>query len=172
MRLFGSRAVILIAAVACGGSEEPSIRQPIGVLTPVQSGEFGEPLTITSPAFGEGDTVPIEFTCEGDDGSPPLEWSGVPENAAELRLSVTDPDAPGGTFTHWLVTGIDPATLGVEAGQVPEGGTELENSFGESSYGGPCPPAGPPHTYIWTVEAVTEDGQVISEGVLTAEFGT
>lgn len=165
-------ALVLAAAAACGGGEEPSGRvETIGVLTPDEP-QAGEPLTVSSPAFGEGDTVPTEFTCQGDDTSPPLGWFGVPENAAKLNLTLTDLDAPGGTFTHWVVTGIDPDTLGVEAGKVPEGGTEQENSFGETAYGGPCPPAGPAHTYIWTVEAVTEDGQEISSGVLTAEFGT
>jgi Raf kinase inhibitor-like YbhB/YbcL family protein len=128
-------------------------------------------LQVTSPAFEEGATVPTEFTCEGEDTSPPLEWSGVPEGAAELRLLVTDPDAPGGTFTHWSVTGIDPGATGVEAGQVPEGGTEEENSFGRTGYGGPCPPAGPAHRYVWTVEALSEDGDVLASGSLTARFG-
>jgi Raf kinase inhibitor-like YbhB/YbcL family protein len=172
VKTVGQWAVVLVAAAACGGGEEPPVLdEPAPVQSPAQP-EEGETLTVTSPAFGEGDTVPTEFTCQGDDTSPPLEWSGVPEDAAELRLTLTDPDAPGGTFTHWVVTGIDPATTGVEAGEVPEGGTEEENTFGETAYGGPCPPAGPAHTYIWTVEAVSQDAQVISAGVLTAEFGT
>lgn len=125
-------------------------------------------LRVSSPAFEEGATVPTEFTCQGQDTSPPLEWSGVPEGTAELRLSVTDPDAPGGTFTHWMVTGIDPSTTGVEAAQVPRGGTEQENSFGKTGYGGPCPPPGPAHRYIWTVEALSEDGDVLASGSLTA----
>lgn len=110
--------------------------------------EEGGGIEVTSSAFAEGDGVPVRFTCLGDDVSPPLAWSGVPDGAAELRLTVTDPDAPGGTFTHWTVTGIDPSTTEVGEGSLPPGGTEEENSFGETVYRGPCPPAGETHTYV------------------------
>ena len=66
-------------------------------------------IEVKSPAFSEGDEVPTQFTCDGENISPPLRWSGVPEEAAELRVSLTDPDAPRGPFTHWLVTGVGPA---------------------------------------------------------------
>jgi Raf kinase inhibitor-like YbhB/YbcL family protein len=126
---------------------------------------------IESPAFSEGGSVPVRFTCDGDDISPPLRWSGVPEGASELRLSVTDPDAPRGTFTHWLVTGIDPSTQGVDEGTLPAGGSEEENSFGEMSYGGPCPPHGSRHRYVFSVEALDPSGTVVASGRLTATFG-
>jgi Raf kinase inhibitor-like YbhB/YbcL family protein len=145
-------AVLLALAAACGGDGGPA------------------DLEVTSPALQEGETVPDEFTCVGEDVSPPLEWSGVPENAAELRVTVTDPDAPSGNFTHWVVSGIDPAATGVGAGEVPTGGTEEENSFGETEYGGPCGPAGETHRYIWTVEALSGDGEVLARGTLTARF--
>jgi phosphatidylethanolamine-binding protein (PEBP) family uncharacterized protein len=90
---------------------------------------------LRSSAFSGGDTVPIQFTCDGDDISPPLSWSGVPEGATELRLSLMDLDAPRGTFTHWLVTAIDPSSSDVGQGMVPAGGTEQRNSFGEEAYG-------------------------------------
>ena len=66
-------------------------------------------MELRSSAFSEGDTVPVRFTCEGANVSPPLGWSDVPDGSTQLRLRVTDPDAPSGTFTHWLVTGIDPS---------------------------------------------------------------
>jgi phosphatidylethanolamine-binding protein (PEBP) family uncharacterized protein len=66
-------------------------------------------IEVKSPAFSDGDEVPTQFTCDGENISPPLRWSGVPEEAAELRVSLTDPDAPRGPFTHWLVTGVDPS---------------------------------------------------------------
>jgi Raf kinase inhibitor-like YbhB/YbcL family protein len=72
----------------------------------------------------------------------------VPEDATELRISLTDRDAARGTFTHWLVTGVDRATSKVEEGAVPVGGTEGRNDFGDTGYGGPCPPAGAPHRYV------------------------
>jgi Raf kinase inhibitor-like YbhB/YbcL family protein len=109
-------------------------------------------LEIRSSALAEGDTVPVRFTCDGDGVSPPLSWSGVPEDSAELRISVRDPDAPRGTFIHWLVNGIDPSSSGVDEGAVPAGGKVETNSFGETGYGGPCPPrGGGPHRYVFTV---------------------
>jgi Raf kinase inhibitor-like YbhB/YbcL family protein len=128
-------------------------------------------MVITSSAFAEGDTVPTEFTCEGTNASPPLEWSGVPEGAVSLRLSVTDPDAPGGTFIHWMVAGIDPSSSGVRAGQVPVSGTEEQNSFGRTGYGGPCPPPGDdPHRYVWTIEALDQGGEVLASATLNTTF--
>jgi Raf kinase inhibitor-like YbhB/YbcL family protein len=129
-------------------------------------------LEIRSSVLAEGDTVPVRFTCDGDGVSPPLSWSGVPEESAELRISVRDPDAPRGTFTHWLVNGIDPSSLGVDEGAVPAGGTEETNSFGEKGYGGPCPPrGGSPHRYVFTVEAIDSAGDVLATAELTTTFG-
>lgn len=127
---------------------------------------------VESSAFSEGDTVPIEFTCDGDDVSPPLGWSGVPEGATELRISLRDPDAPSGTFTHWLVSGIDPSSSDVGQGMAPAGGTVETNSFGERAYGGPCPPPGDdPHRYIFTVEALDASGGVLASAQLTTTYG-
>jgi hypothetical protein len=81
--------------------------------------------------------VPTRFTSDGENVSPPLRWSGVPEDATELRISLTDRDAPRGTFTHWLVTGVNRATSTVEEGAVPVGGTEGRNDFGDT---GASPP--------------------------------
>ena len=129
-------------------------------------------MEITSPAFSEGDTVPVRFTCDGDDVSPPLAWSGVPEGTSELRLSLTDPDAPSGTFTHWLVTGIDPASTGVDEGHVPTGGTEQENGFGDAAYGGPCPPPGRgAHRYVFAIEALDAAGNVLGSAEITTAYG-
>lgn len=127
---------------------------------------------IESSALSEGDAVPIQFTCDGDNISPPLSWSGVPEGAMELRLSVTDPDAPRGTFTHWLVTGIDPSSSDVGQGMVPAGGTEERNSFGEAAYGGPCPPPGDdPHRYVFIIEALDAAGDGLASAELTTTYG-
>ena len=129
-------------------------------------------LEIESPALSEGDTVPVQFTCDGDNISPPLSWSEVPEDATELRISLTDPDAPSGTFTHWLVAGIDPSATEVGQGMVPAGGTEESNSFGQTAYGGPCPPPGDePHRYVFTVEALDAAGNVLASGELTTTYG-
>jgi Raf kinase inhibitor-like YbhB/YbcL family protein len=128
-------------------------------------------LELGSEAFSEGDPVPVRFTCDGEGVSPPLSWSGVPEGAAELRLSLMDPDAPRGTFTHWLVVGIDPSSSDVAMGKVPVGGTEEKNSFGEAAYGGPCPPRGDEaHHYVFTVEALDATGDVLASAQLTTTY--
>ncbi len=72
-------------------------------------------ITVRSPAFADGDTIPGVYTCDGDDVSPPLEWSGVPSDVAELAVVVEDPDAPGGTFVHWVLWGLDAGLSGLGA---------------------------------------------------------
>jgi Raf kinase inhibitor-like YbhB/YbcL family protein len=134
--------------------------------------EGGAVIEIRSSAFSEGDTLPIQFTCDGDNVSPPLSWSEVPAEATELRISLRDPDAPRGTFTHWLVSGIDPTSSDVGQGTVPAGGTEETNSFGEGAYGGPCPPSGDnPHRYVFTVEALDAAGDALVSAELTTTYG-
>jgi len=127
---------------------------------------------VGSSALSDGGTVPFRFTCDGDNISPPLSWSGVPEDATELRISLRDPDAPGGTFTHWLVAGIDPSSSGVDQDAAPAGGVEEMNSFGERGYGGPCPPRGDsPHRYVFAVEALDAAGAVLASAELTTTYG-
>lgn len=129
-------------------------------------------MEIASPRLEQGGTVPVEFTCDDDDVSPPLDWSGVPDGAADLILLMDDPDAPAGTFVHWVVRGIPPDVEGVGQGKVPRGGTEGENSAGDSSYMGPCPPEGdPPHRYRFTIQALDAEGNVLAGGTLTALYG-
>lgn len=113
-------------------------------------------MQLISPAIESGGKVPAEFTCDGEDVAPPLEWSGVPGDTAELVIHLRDPDAPGGIFTHWIVYGIDPAVTNLGQGSVPEGAREGATDFGRTGYGGPCPPAGPAHRYVFTLLAVSE----------------
>jgi Raf kinase inhibitor-like YbhB/YbcL family protein len=128
-------------------------------------------IQIESPVLSEGEAVPARFTCDGENVSPPLRWSGVPDDAKELRISVTDPDAASGSFTHWLVTGVDPSATEVEEGTVPAGGMEGRNDFGDTGYGGPCPPKGAPHRYVFSVEALDASGAVLASGRLTTTYG-
>jgi Raf kinase inhibitor-like YbhB/YbcL family protein len=107
-------------------------------------------LTVTSSAFDDGAAIPRAFSCKGADRSPPLAWSGVPDDARSVALVVDDPDAPNGTFIHWVVYNIDPQQSSIEAGAVPEGAQQATNSAGRSSYSGPCPPSGT-HHYRFTV---------------------
>jgi Raf kinase inhibitor-like YbhB/YbcL family protein len=108
--------------------------------------------TLTSSAFQEGEPIPRPFTCEGDDLAPPLAWSGAPQGTRGFALIMDDPDAPRGTFTHWLLYDI-PATMSELREQ--GAGTALRNDFGRAAYGGPCPPPGHgPHRYVFTLYAV------------------
>jgi Raf kinase inhibitor-like YbhB/YbcL family protein len=109
--------------------------------------------TLTSSAFREGETIPLQFTCEGRDTPPPLAWSDPPRGTQSLALVMDDPDAPRGPFTHWLLFDV-PADAGSLPGdRIP--GKTLRNGFGRTGYGGPCPPAGHgPHRYVFTLYAV------------------
>ena len=108
-------------------------------------------IAVTSDAFADGDTIPERFTCDGEEVSPPLAWSG--EQVAAWALVVDDPDAPGGTYVHWVVVDIAPRTKTVRTGEVPTGGVQIANSAGDTSYAGPCPPGGE-HRYRFTVYAL------------------
>jgi Raf kinase inhibitor-like YbhB/YbcL family protein len=105
-------------------------------------------LEISSSAFGDNDTIPTVYTCDGDNASPPLAFSDVPEDAQSLALIMDDPDAPSGTFVHWVVWNIDPATADVPANTVPASGTQGLNGIGQAAYIGPCPPDGEHHYYF------------------------
>lgn len=105
-----------------------------------------------SPAFGAGAAIPARFTCHGIDTPVPLTWTGVPHNAASVALVLDDPDAPGGTFTHWVVFNLPPSAGGIAGGNLPAGAAEARNSNGHAAYYGPCPPSGT-HHYRFTVYA-------------------
>ena len=110
-------------------------------------------MSLSSTAFGDGDTIPARFTCSGAGASPPLAWSGVPGDAQELALLVEDPDADG--FRHWTVLAIPPSVTAIAAGKAPAGAVETENGFGDRGWGGPCPPEGDaPHRYVFTLYAL------------------
>jgi len=120
-------------------------------------------MTITSPAFSEGGAIPRVNTCDGKDVSPPLAWSGVPEAARSLALICDDPDAPGGTYTHWVLSHLPPSLAGLPEGIPPQESVDLgsggevahqgKNDFGKFGYGGPCPPGGT-HRYFFRLYAL------------------
>jgi Raf kinase inhibitor-like YbhB/YbcL family protein len=117
-------------------------------------------LAVTSTAFGDGEAIPARFTCDGQEVSPPLAWvagdgaDGVAAQPAAWALVVDDPDAPGGTFVHWVVLDIPSRTHAVATGSVPSGATQAQTSAGSASYAGPCPPSGT-HHYRFTVYALS-----------------
>ena len=106
---------------------------------------------LTSPAFADGQPIPQQFTCDGVDGPPPLHVTDPPEGTRSFAVIMDDPDAPRGTFTHWLAYDVpaDGPELKATAGKT------LANDFGRSGYGGPCPPHGHgSHRYHFTVYAL------------------
>jgi Raf kinase inhibitor-like YbhB/YbcL family protein len=110
---------------------------------------------LTSPAFRPGGPIPRVYTCDGRRTSLPLRWTGVPHGTKELVLVMRDPDAPGGTFTHWAIAGIAPTSAGFPSGGVSGQVIPGRNSSGSLGYSGPCPPAGAKaHHYVLTLSAL------------------
>jgi Raf kinase inhibitor-like YbhB/YbcL family protein len=142
----------LIAAgliVACGGDKGPAAVD----LTPVPG------MTLESYAFAGGGLVPDKYTCEGANVSPPLSWSGTPAETRAFVLLLTDPDAPGKTFDHWVVYDIQADVSGFAEGvsgssQIQAVAKEGKNDFGDEGYGGPCPPKGSEHHYVFRIYAL------------------
>jgi Raf kinase inhibitor-like YbhB/YbcL family protein len=108
-------------------------------------------LEISSAAFEGGGAIPSRHSCDGENVSPPLSFAGAPAGTRSLALVVDDPDAPVGTFTHWLAWGIDPDTDGIGEGQAAP--REGRNGFGTTGYAGPCPPRGR-HRYFFRLFAL------------------
>jgi Raf kinase inhibitor-like YbhB/YbcL family protein len=120
-------------------------------------------IRLESTAFKEGGMIPKAHTCDGEGTSPPLAWSGVPEAARSLALIGEDPDAHGGTFTHWILFGLPPGLKVLKEGIPADGEVKLtpdgaaarqgKNDFGTLGYGGPCPPRGT-HRYVFLLFAL------------------
>jgi len=116
-------------------------------------------ISISSPAFRDGDTIPRKFSCDGGSVSPALSWSGIPGGARSLALIADDPDAPMGTFTHWVIYNLPPDLTGLPEGiaktvQVTGGGTQGNNGASQTGYYGPCPPPGKAHRYFFKLYAL------------------
>jgi len=151
-------------------------------------------LLISSPAFSDGGPIPRAHTCDAADLSPPLSWSGVPDDAKSLTLIMDDPDAPGGTFVHWVMYGIPNDATGLPSGvptepqlEQPVPARQGKNDFKKTGYGGPCPPPGAPHRYMFKLYALAEaldvppgatkavllkamEGKIVAEAVVTGMY--
>jgi Raf kinase inhibitor-like YbhB/YbcL family protein len=113
-------------------------------------------IQLRSPSFGDHQPIPVRHARDHDNLSPALEWSGVPEEAVELAVLCEDPDAPSGTFTHWVLAGLQPTAAGLAEGEHPAVAVEGGNDFGEEGYSGPLPPVGDdPHRYSFRVFAAS-----------------
>jgi Raf kinase inhibitor-like YbhB/YbcL family protein len=110
-------------------------------------------MKISSTAFKENDSIPKKFTSDDANVSPPLHFEDVPNRAKSLALVVEDPDAPSGTFHHWVLFNMSPRTTDIHENSVPVMATQGKNDFGQLEYGGPKPPSGE-HHYIFNVYAL------------------
>jgi Raf kinase inhibitor-like YbhB/YbcL family protein len=152
-----TRLPLLILLALLGGLLAGCARD--AALTDVPpTGGAATDFNITSPAFANGGAIPSKYTCDGGDISPPLQWTGPPPGTASLALIADDPDAPAGTWVHWVVYNL-PADLislpeAVPAGaELPQGGLHGQNSWKRTDYGGPCPPGGT-HRYFFKLYAL------------------
>jgi hypothetical protein len=150
-------------------------------------------LAVTTTAFSPGGAIPKSYTCEGADASPDLSWSGAPVGVQSFALIADDPDAPVGTWTHWLIWNIPAQSTGLPKG-VPkdetlrDGTSQGRNDFRRVGYGGPCPPPGKPHRYFFKVYALDAKldlraganrneleramkGHVLAQGELMGKYG-
>ena len=141
--------IIAVGAVSCTQSE------------PELPDEGEMTLSLSSPVFQEGEDIPITYTCDGQDISPPLTWGEPPSETQSFALIMDDPDAPGGVFTHWLLF-----NLPADSRELPEavpphneltsGALQGKNNFGQIGYGSPCPPPGLAHHYRFTLYALDQ----------------
>ena len=110
-------------------------------------------LTLTSAAFGEGESIPEKYTCDGEDVSPPLTWQDVSADVGAYALIMDDPDAPRGTWVHWVIYDLAPDLTQLPEGVASNVGTQGSNSWDRMGYGGPCPPSGT-HRYFFKLYAL------------------
>lgn len=148
-------------------------------------------IQVMSSAFQEGGMIPADYTCDGKDISPPLSWSGIPEGAVTLALICDDPDAPLGTWVHWVLYNLPASVQELPAGVPPQeklasGAVQGKNDFRKLGYGGPCPPGGT-HRYYFKLYALDKaldlkpgatkkellkamEGHVLAEGQLMGRY--
>lgn len=149
-------------------------------------------IEISSTAFEQGMTIPKQYTGDGADQSPPLGWSEPPSGTRSIALICDDPDAPGGTWVHWILFNLPPQTRELEEGlptraTLPSGAMQGKNDFGKIGYGGPAPPRGKAHRYFFKLYALKAPvdlapgatkaqlenamkGQILAEGQLMGTY--
>ena len=118
-------------------------------------------LQLRSSAFRENELIPKKYTCDGSDVSVPLSWGDPPQGTKSFALIADDPDAPAGTWVHWVLYDLPPDTRELPESSsrqehLENGAKQGKNDFGKIGYGGPCPPAGPPHRYFFTLYALDQ----------------
>jgi Raf kinase inhibitor-like YbhB/YbcL family protein len=150
--------LVLAILGACSSRPQSAVQQTQVHKTSEEKME----IKLSSAAFKEGQPIPKQYTCDGVDISPPLEWSGVPKNAKTLAIICDDPDAPSGTFVHWVLYNLPADDMGLienvpTTETIKGGGMQGKNDFRKIGYGGPCPPSGT-HRYFFKLYAL--DGEL------------
>lgn len=145
--LIMSGAFLVIMFPGCA-RQQPTAQAPAATPTDAQA-----EIKLTSTAFKEGQAIPRTYTCDGVNVSPPLEWSGVAKIAKTVAIVFDDPDAPGGTWAHWVLYNLPADNIGIVENMpatenLKAGGFQGKNDFAKIGYGGPCPPAGTHHYYF------------------------
>jgi Raf kinase inhibitor-like YbhB/YbcL family protein len=119
-------------------------------------------IEVLSPAFKEGEAIPIQYTCDDANVSPPLRWGGIPKNSQSLAIICEDPDAPSGVFVHWVIFDLPPIVASLPEAEpatkelVESGAIQGRNDFMNIGYDGPCPPPGKPHRYFFHLMRSTQ----------------
>jgi len=154
--------VCALVGALVAGAFALALPQPLGLFATLEGGPPMVEIHLSSPAFADGETIPVRFTCDGENLSPALNWSGIPTGARSLALIVEDPDAPLGTFVHWVIYNMMPNLSGLPQGVPTEAvvkniGLQGSSGFRKPGYGGPCPPSGKPHRYYFTLYALDLD---------------
>jgi len=144
-------ALVPVMLLACQNNENLPEKKELKLMT----------FHVKSSAFTDGGFIPEKYTCDGEDISPPLSWTLLPPNTKSIAIICDDPDAPGGTWVHWVLYGLAPNAPGLPEGisnrkVLPNGTKQGVNDFHKIGYGGPCPPKGAPHRYFFKVYALDE----------------
>ncbi len=126
--------------------------QPLDEGVSAEEGDVPMRMALTSPFFNDGEAIPVQFTCDGEDISPDLDWFGTPGETVSLALIMDDPDAPSGTWVHWVIYNLPFDLNGLRQGETGVGVDGI-NSWSRTGYGGPCPPSGT-HRYFFKLYAL------------------
>lgn len=168
INMLKSLSWLFVICVALSSCNDDTPEEPDDQNNNQDTTEEQKPFTFSSSVITPGESIPTIYTCDGDDIQPALTWNNVPEGTKSLALVMDDPDAPSGTWTHWIVFNIPPNSTGNDNGKNP-GGQLGENSWGNVAYGGPCPPPGRTHNYRFRLYAL-DQMLILSRGATKAEL--
>jgi Raf kinase inhibitor-like YbhB/YbcL family protein len=146
MNILSAAALLAVFVTACGADDEKFPGAPMNI-------------QITSTAFADGQPIPAKYTGDGSDISPPLAWSNAPSNTKSFALICDDPDAPAGTWVHWVIWDLPPSAVALAEDMpkldlLPNGAKQGANDFKKTGYNGPAPPRGKPHRYYFKLYAL------------------